>query len=335
MAITNVNPLAVRKITDPAVASRIRNKKAWPVDVVSAPASGNGLLGVGPIQVIETADIGEVDEHMENVQVYDYGSDTYPAGHIPNAEPIKVYVVSGSLGGGGPGYSAESILFDGSNDYLVRGAGLTGASDTTGGVFCCRIKFNGGDGVLQRILFSQFGNVKFSKVDSPSDQIEVTVENSSGTVITRIYGIGAPLTADGNWHTILAAWDNSAAGVSAGRAYMYIDDVDVSNVTIHIAGTCDYTQNNWSIGSEIGGAQKLDACIENLGLHTAYMDITNASIRAQFYNGSGEMEDPGSDGSNYFGSQPLVMMQNPVATWQENTGSGGNFTENGALTACP
>lgn len=95
--ITNANPRSVRSITDPAVAGRIRNKKAWPVNVVSAPSSGNALLGRNPTYVIETTDPAEVDEHMDTINVYDFGSDTPPAGNIPNAEPVKVFCVSGVL----------------------------------------------------------------------------------------------------------------------------------------------------------------------------------------------------------------------------------------------
>ena len=39
----------------------------------------------------------------------------------------------------------------------------------------------------------------------------------------------------------------------------------------------------------------------------------------------------GSNGSAVTGTQPLIFLNNPLATWQENLGSGGNFTEVGDL----
>ena len=60
-----------------------------------------------------------------------------------------------------------------------------------------------------------------------------------------------------------------------------------------------------------------------------------ASNRLKFLTASGEPADLGADGSTPTGTQPLIYLANATATFQNNLGSGGNFTENGALTAGP
>lgn len=52
---------------------------------------------------------------------------------------------------------------------------------------------------------------------------------------------------------------------------------------------------------------------------------------AKFYD-NGNPVDLGENGSNPTQNEPIIFLNNPTATWQNNLGSGGNFTENGALT---
>ena len=47
-------------------------------------------------------------------------------------------------------YAANGVNFDGSNDYLTRGADLTGNADGKKGIIYFRFLLNGGDGERQR-----------------------------------------------------------------------------------------------------------------------------------------------------------------------------------------
>lgn len=226
------------------------------------------------------------------------------------------------------GYVAPVTQFDGAFDYMLRGGGLTGAVDTGKiGTLCCRLKMNGGDGLNQNILAVDGFNFRFYR--DTGNKLHLRVKNTTGTIILELRN-DASFVAD-SFHTILMAWDMSVSN----KSFLYLDGVDVTTRDIHtLDETCDYTQPDWAFGAGTGGTQKLNGCIENFGFHQGYVDITDAAERAKFYDAAGNMKDPGADGSNYFGAQPLVMLQNPFDSFQQNTGSGGNFTVTGALEVC-
>jgi hypothetical protein len=94
--VLNANPRVVVLTEDPAVATRVRNKKAWPVNVVDAPTSGNALLGAKPMLVVE-GDVGELDLNMKPINVYISTTDPLPSNWIPGAEVVKVYAVAGAF----------------------------------------------------------------------------------------------------------------------------------------------------------------------------------------------------------------------------------------------
>ena len=54
--------------------------------------------------------------------------------------------------------------------------------------------------------------------------------------------------------------------------------------------------------------------------------------RRKFIDPNKDPVDLGEAGQFPTGTSPLVFLANPTASWQTNLGTGGNFTENGALT---
>jgi hypothetical protein len=62
-----------------------------------------------------------------------------------------------------------------------------------------------------------------------------------------------------------------------------------------------------------------------------FLDLDVASNLEKVFVESGIPVNMGSNGSAVTGTQPLIYLNNPLATWQENLGSGGNFTEVGDL----
>ena len=64
-----------------------------------------------------------------------------------------------------------------------------------------------------------------------------------------------------------------------------------------------------------------------------YIDLSVVANREKFIL-DGAPVDPGSDGATAVGASPLIYLnQNTLSTWHTNAGTGGGFTENGALTA--
>jgi hypothetical protein len=65
-----------------------------------------------------------------------------------------------------------------------------------------------------------------------------------------------------------------------------------------------------------------------------YIDLSVQANREKFVSGTGASVKPvdfGTDGSTPTGTQPIIYLNNPFGTFQNNLGSGGNFTEAGQL----
>ena len=60
--------------------------------------------------------------------------------------------------------------------------------------------------------------------------------------------------------------------------------------------------------------------------------MSTATNRLKFLAADGKPANLGADGSTPTGTQPILYLANPFGTFQNNLGSGGNFTENGELT---
>jgi hypothetical protein len=65
--------------------------------------------------------------------------------------------------------------------------------------------------------------------------------------------------------------------------------------------------------------------------YATHLDLSVEANRRKFISAAGKPVSLGANGSTPTGSQPIIYLANPTATWQDNLGAGGNFTENGAL----
>jgi hypothetical protein len=59
---------------------------------------------------------------------------------------------------------------------------------------------------------------------------------------------------------------------------------------------------------------------------TAYVDITQESVRLKFRDAFGYGVDLGGNGSTPLGAQPIVYLRFDPSAFGVNAGSGGNFT---------
>jgi hypothetical protein len=220
------------------------------------------------------------------------------------------------------GYAANAVVFDGTNDYMSRGAELTGIADGKAGTFSCWIKSNT-DGTLQSIL----GNASqyFSIEKRTDNKIRIDIYTSGLSNILRME-TSAIVIADG-WTHIMASWDLNASATN-----MYVDGA--TNKTLLVGptnSTIDYTRGNWLFGSRDAGASKISMDIAEAWFTTTYLDLSVADNRAKFLS-AGKPVSLGSDGSTPTSVAPLVYFNNPSASFQTNKGSGGDFTVTGALT---
>jgi hypothetical protein len=235
----------------------------------------------------------------------------------------------GMLTGAAETYSANAVRFDGSADYLLRGAGLSGASDSKVGVLSFWFQFQGGDGSEQMILHGAATTLQIHK--QPTNKLRILFQTGGFNTAANLTTTST-YTADDTWHHLLASW-NCATPV----AYLYVDDADdlwTAGPNHAIADEePDWTHTDFAVGSTTGAGDKLDCEIADLYVNIATsLDLSSAANRRKFIDAEDLPVDLLDDGSGPTGSAPIIYLSGATATWHTNKGGGGGFTESGALT---
>jgi len=260
---------------------------------------------------------------------------------IDNGWSDELNDTTGYTGGSVGDYSAANdtftnpstvpmVVFDGSNDYLTRGADLTSNADGKQGIVSIWYDPTGGDGVQQQIYMTTSGNFAITKLSS--NKISITGWNVGGsTKILEMISTTTYTASSGMIH-ILAAWDLSA-GTPEG--WLYIDDADVldTGADTFIDENIDYTNAEHAIGATTAGGSKLTGELGQFYFNNVtFLDLSTESNRRKFISASGGAIWLGSDGSTPTATAPIIFFNNATASWHTNLGGGGGFTENGALT---
>ena len=216
------------------------------------------------------------------------------------------------------------VNFDGTNDRLSRGSGLTGAADGKVGTVSFYIRVLGITGT-DHILNSSFNRMS---IDLTTSGIAIVGENAAGSEILNINT--SALTENVLYH-VMASWD-----LANTATHLYVNNIDDKTQTTATDDSIDYTVSNWGIGADPTGGEEFNGCLGHFYFNSAeYVDLSSAPNRSKFYiPGSTDPVNMGSDGSAPTGTAPIIFLNNPLATWHTNLGSGGGFTESGALTAC-
>lgn len=231
----------------------------------------------------------------------------------------------GIASGAGEGFlSGNGINFDGTNDYLLRGAGLTGASDGKQGTVSVWLK-TAAAGATE--IIGATGNA-LRVYMTGTERFEITAENSVGLNILQIQT--TVRVDDDTWHHLIATWDLS----TVGKRHMYLDDVFNLAEANFVDDTIDYTVADWSIGARVGGAGKWNGCLADLWFSASFFDISVEANRRKFITAAGGPVDLGPDGTGSGLAQPLIFQAGGASIWKTNKGTGGGFTENGVLTNC-
>ena len=221
------------------------------------------------------------------------------------------------------GYAPVPVAFDGTNDYLLRGADLTGAANSKNGLISLWFKRTGGAGARQRIWQSNGGYIDLQF--STSNKVHVQGYNAAGSKVLDIETTDT--VALGRWHHFMASWNGTAQ-------HVYLDGSENKTSTTNIDEAIDLTHSDWAFGAAEDTNSKSTAEYADFIFDNTYLDLSSSSNRDLFIL-SGAPVNPGSDGSTaVVAGSPLVYMnQNALASWHTNSGTGGGFTENGALTA--
>ena|SRR3990167_1113815 len=220
--------------------------------------------------------------------------------------------------------------FDGTNDYLSRGAALTGVVDGKIGIFAARTRMLGGDGVTQRFVSNQDGVTTRFVVNRQSTNLLRIFGTTTAGVQNLLIESTATITADGSYHNILASWD-----IENDANFIYVDDVSGITVTTSDNTDIDYTLTNFGIGADAqSAANKLNADLDVIYLNLAEkMDFSVVANRRKYFDSAGKWVPSRLDGGQEpTGNQPPIYMCNAYRGFSANQGSGGGFQVTGALT---
>ena len=108
-------------------------------------------------------------------------------------------------GGGGDRYIPPAVVFDGSNDYLARGADLSSNADSK--TFLMSGWFYFTDiSTADRRIFQNTGSALHIRVDFTNGKLLINAENAAGTQIL-VATVDTPVIATGAWTHIAIAID--------------------------------------------------------------------------------------------------------------------------------
>lgn len=300
---------AVASATATSIALNARGEPEVSGNVVIPHLDQNYKLALYPSQSAADADSGATWT-IDNVKLPGLSSTTTTTGEI-NVWPVTDY--------GG-------AAFDGSNDYLTRGAGLTGAADGKKGTLVVFCTFAAASSAVEYLLANT--GLALALRRNADGTIELLAENSGGTVILDI-STSEAYDATDTLYCIMASWDLA----TPGSQQLYVNDVSDLVTSTFTNDTIDYTVGNWYIGADDSGANKFGG-----NLYTVYLDTTNnidfdtESNRRKFLDDSDRPVFLGERGEVPSGSQPILFLGNdPNLNFEVNRGSGGGMTVTGSL----
>lgn len=221
--------------------------------------------------------------------------------------------------------TANAATFDGTNDYLDRGADLTGNADADSGTV---VYFFKRAAVGSNMYLYQNGGERFSVRFSSGNIIFVEGKNTSGVEILDLRS--SALSDTTNWHSLLCSWDSS-------NEHLYIDDADDLTVVTHDAGDIEFTRPNHGIWALANGGNKFDGDGSIVWVNFGqYVDFSVEANRRLFVSSDNKVATnlaASTDGDIGSLGQPIIFLNSAVPDYESNLGTGGGFTENGTLVS--
>jgi hypothetical protein len=219
-------------------------------------------------------------------------------------------------------YEAQGVTFDGTNDFIDHGT-LTGIADSKLFSGALWVRFNVATG--PDIIGRSEGN-NWIVIYDADETIAIRGENAAGT---KILDIATSAILDTDWHHVM--WSVDLA--DTGKRHLYVDDASDLTVNTYTDDTIDFTQAGHMIGRNAVGGNLLNGDLGDPWLAPdQYIDLSIEANRRKFIGPNGGAVDLGSDGSTPTGTAPIMFFSGATVDWHTNKGTGGGFTETGALT---
>lgn len=237
---------------------------------------------------------------------------------------------------GGGAYSVKAVAFDGTNDYLSRGANLTGLLNSKTFTFSGWFKFSS-SGNSQTLLCSKGSSdsyLQVSRLGSGGDTGKLRFVGVGTGSVTRLDVMTEDTIDTGTWHHIIASFDLS----DTNKRFVLIDTNEASlTVTTYTNAVLNFTSaTEFFIGTAESGSPQLYADVGDLWFNTEYLDLSSSAVYGKFISTtSGKPKDLGATGELPTGTSPLLYLSrrnSTASSFATNKGTGGGLTVTGALT---
>ena len=232
-----------------------------------------------------------------------------------------------------PPVTCDAADFDGTNDYMTRGAELTGLVDGKSGILSYWVRLDGGNATRLNVLMNGiYTTCRFRSERLPNNLLDNLLVDTSGNNVVSADSSPTTYTSSTTWLHILSSWD-----VSVSAYTLYVNDVSVLRLNNLANRTIDYTLGNWSVGADTAGSNKMNGALAELYFApNQYIDFSVEANRRKFITSTGKPAYIGTDGSLPTGTAPIIYLHlddaEAVANFALNAGTGGNFTITGTLT---
>lgn len=237
-------------------------------------------------------------------------------------------------------YVPNAVEFsDAENDHLqLTGAisNLTGTKQFTYSMWFRRVIDRSISGCQTVMDMDEFGvgNRGVQFFTAGDGKLAWRAHDSAGQELLNI-ATSAQNFEDNRWYHIIGSFDLS--NPKPATRHIYVNDVlDQSNDLATISGPdIDFsTVNRTSFGSNAAtSACGVDMEFADVWFDAGtYLDLSLEANRRKFIDENGDPVFLGDDGSLPTGSSPEMFLSGDTDNWHTNKGTGGGFTENGALT---
>ena len=217
----------------------------------------------------------------------------------------------------------NAVNFDGTNDWIKKTTDLSGNLDSKLGIFSCWFKLDATSTGVREHFYS---TTRFGIEKQTDDTFRIVGSNSSASTKLDMDTTGTLTTA---WTHLMGSWDLANSIID-----IYINDSNDTNETTNADDNIDYTTATHYCGQETTEAgQIVHGDMAQFYLNFGeFLNFNTESNRRKFITAAGKPVDFGADGSTPTGTAPIVFFDGDTDSWHTNKGSGGGFTEVGALT---
>lgn len=237
---------------------------------------------------------------------------------------LAVGILASALALAAPTYYPAALGdFDGAADYLARGSDLTGSADGKEGMLSVWLRIDGDDGTARYIVAAK--DLYFICRLDDTNKFRFYGYNAAAALKLSIVTTTA-YTASSSWIHFSASWNLAA---SAGHIYINDSD-DLAGGSTLTDDDIDYTRPDWNLAALPTGSGLFNGVLAELYFAQEYLDFSVTANRRLFISADGYPVDLGANGEKPTGTAPIIYMRERANNAGINSGTGGDFTINGA-----